>query len=387
MRNPTFDTDDDFRFNACVGNNGWVDHSTYSDGFDEAVAVLCNTVFNGGTADTLIYPIVFCARHRIELFIKSQLKEIGNIKSGISIPEEKIIKTHDLKILWQLLEAMTRQCDSRYNEHIDKCTSIVMDFFSMDPTGETFRYPYSHEGTKHLTDQSIIGLRRFTEAYSELTENLENIETLSGLLSSEYATGTYTKSLSRTNLEEIAKILPPRNQWGDPSGTFDSIKASTKSRYNIGSLEYSEALKLIQKHREFSSYLGIDNTIQHCPTEKLDTIFATRTKINLLSDSAQNLFKPENLELRDQYIELIENSLSQEELATLLALHELGTSQAYYSESYDFLYKRNLEDIQYSKRESTSYISSKGLIEERVIIALTKMNQHHLLEELEKTKK
>ena len=379
MANSTFDTDDDFQFNACVGNNGWVDHSTYSDGFDEAVTVLCQAVLSGGTADTLIYPIVFCARHRIELFIKSQLRKVGRIRKGISISDEKIIKTHDLAILWGLLENITEQCDSRYAELVSSCRPIVMDFFEMDPNGETFRYPYSQSGVKHLTDQSIIGLRRFTVAYAGLTDLMESIEMLSDRLYSEYATNTYTKALSRSDLEKIAKELPPRSTWAASNKSFDVLKAKIIARHSLGTRQYSEALNIIQGHREFSQYIGIDNTISHCDPKKLRELFKLRFNLNEHSGSFQDSFKLEYNEANKQYLDFLNDRLSDEELATIMALNELGSSVGYYSEHYDAMYVDHLSDIQNHKLSQIIYIKGKGAIEDRVCTALKILRQENIL--------
>lgn len=81
-------------------------------------------------------------------------------------------------------------------------------------------------------------------------------------------------------------------------------------------------------------------------------------------------------------MEYLEKNLSNEELATLLALHELGTSHRYYSESYDELYSQNLVDVQHNKREEIAYIIGKGLIEDRVNFALRKMKQNRILAKL-----
>lgn len=382
MRNSTFNTDDDFRFNACVGNNGWVDHSTYSDGFDEAVTSLCQTVFNGGTADTLIYPIVFCARHRIELFIKSQLWIVGHIRAGISIPDERIIKTHNLQALWDLFVEMTKECDRRYADLVNKCTPTVMDFFAVDPAGETFRYPYSQDGVKHLTEQSIIGLQRFAQAYAVLTETMEDIEILSGLLYSEYSAGTYTKNLSRSDIEDIAKCLPNRDTWADPAGTFDFVRTSLLSKYKIGSREYSEALNLIQNHREFSSHVGLKNSVQHCNPSRLFETFKLRSALSQHSNSIQNALNPQYVKHRANFANYLNNEISNEELATLLALHELGSSHGSYSELYDSLYAKNLTDVQHNKPENIAYIIGKGMLEERAKFALRKMGQTQILAEL-----
>lgn len=379
MANSTFDTDEDFHFNACVGNNGWVDHSTYSDGFDEAVTALCKVVMAGGTADTLIYPIVFCARHRIELFVKSQLRRIGHIRKGIAIPDNKIIKTHDLKILWMLLENITKQCDSRYSELIDSCRPVIMDFFEMDPKGETFRYPYSQDGVKHLTEQSLIGLRRFTGAYTNLTSLMRKIELLSDLLYSEYATNTYTKILSRRDLESIAKELPPRLTWGDPEGTFHAVKAEIIARHNLSGRQYTEALNIIQNHREFSQFIGIDNTLPHCNPVKLRELFHLRLNLNQHSRSFPESFTPEYKDAYRKYMDFLSDQLSDEELATISALNELGLNVMHYSEYYDAMYAEHLFSIQCHKQSQIIYIQSKGAIQERVFSALKVLRQENIL--------
>ncbi len=382
MPNSTFDSDADFHFNACVGNNGWVDHSTYSDGFDEAVTALCQAVFSGGTADTLIYPIVFCARHRIELFIKSQLRRVGGIRKGISIPDERIIKTHDLEILWNLLEELTKNCDSRYAEFTNACRPIVMDFFEMDPKGETFRYPYSQDGVKHLTGQSLIGLHRFTATYENLTGLMNNIEILSDLLYQEYATGTYTKTLSRNDLERIAKELPPRTQWADPNGSFDAVKMTIVARHGLSSREFTEALNVIQEHREFSKHIAIDNTLPHCDPSKLRETFRLRSSLNGHSRNIQDAFKPEYNEAKGEYVNHLSNKLSNEELATIMALNELGSTFQSYSEHFQHMYNVHLSDINDHKPSQITYIIGKGAIEERTLSALKKLQQITILTEL-----
>ncbi|ORM45139.1 hypothetical protein B6D51_26570 [Pseudomonas chlororaphis subsp. chlororaphis] len=81
-------------------------------------------------------------------------------------------------------------------------------------------------------------------------------------------------------------------------------------------------------------------------------------------------------------MEYLEGNFSAEELASLLALYELGSSRGYYSERYDALYSDNLMEVQHNKREQMDYIISRGLIEDRSNFALRKMNQISILAEL-----
>ena len=58
-------------FTACVGTNGIYGQDTICDGFKDAVHILTNSLESGeGTADSLVYPILFCIRHSIELYLK-----------------------------------------------------------------------------------------------------------------------------------------------------------------------------------------------------------------------------------------------------------------------------------------------------------------------------
>lgn len=61
----------DYRFTACVGANGHYGQDTICDGFSDAVQILIDSLASGsGTSDSLVYPILFCARHTFELYLK-----------------------------------------------------------------------------------------------------------------------------------------------------------------------------------------------------------------------------------------------------------------------------------------------------------------------------
>jgi hypothetical protein len=389
MKNKTFGGDQDFQFNACVGNNGWVDLSTYSDGFDEAVNILSEAVINErATMDILVYPLVFSARHRIELFIKSQLRTIGNIRKELKISDETIIKTHDLKALWEHLERKYSICDTRYKPFIETCRKTILEFHQIDPKGETFRYPYNQEGIKHLTEQSVIGLRRFINSYRNLTKVIQQVEHLSNSLVIEYSTGTFTKNLSRKDLEDIANELPDRDTWARAYGDFDAIKASHLARYKLSGRRYSEALRIIQSHREFSSLIGKEITIPFFDTQKFRHLISLRTKLNkvsvsycedLLSDIPQTLKNVGTL--RQEYQQFLDSGFSNEELATAKTLHELGDPMTY-SEDFDYLIRENLDCIESNKPSEISYMASKANLAERIERALRKLGQISFLNEL-----
>jgi len=96
------------RLNAAVGDNGMQDDQTYGEGFDLATKLLIEEAKKAPMkVDAIIYPLLFCARHRLELFIKRQIKMTSIIKK---IEEMHI---HDLNKLWTVLREKANKTDRR----------------------------------------------------------------------------------------------------------------------------------------------------------------------------------------------------------------------------------------------------------------------------------
>lgn len=167
--NKTFNTANP-NYNACVGNNGYNDLSTYSEGYDESVKFLLETVFESkSTLDTIVYPIVYAARHRIELFLKHQLLILSKINSVYNpIFTYKLMATHEISKLWDQFKTLAK-VEPRYNALTCKLDEYITDFYKIDDTGEVFRYPNSNNGLKHLTDIHCINLEAFAQRYFELS--------------------------------------------------------------------------------------------------------------------------------------------------------------------------------------------------------------------------
>ena len=75
---PFFEPLRDCTWNACIGRQG--DEENYVDGYIQASLLLTETILNNeiyGFRDTLILPIMFNARHAIELVLKYVTKELA----------------------------------------------------------------------------------------------------------------------------------------------------------------------------------------------------------------------------------------------------------------------------------------------------------------------
>ncbi|EDU0614748.1 TPA: hypothetical protein N3A44_000310 [Salmonella enterica subsp. salamae serovar 53:z4,z24:-] len=253
-------------YNACVGNNGEPDIYHYADGYAESVKLLINDLTEGrGMLDILIYPICFCMRHSVELAIKGQITDLVWLATvrqqplGTDTQIENILGKHDIKNLWDFFVQGTLKTDRRYAAVITPLTPLIKCIADTDPTGQTFRYSYSTEAVKHLTDVSIINILVLQEQFGIIWNTLEALRELTELLSREYQTGTFTRRLSRNDLVNIAKRLPARSTWGESD--FAEIKTAIKAEYEIGSKELTLACNLIQKTRDTARMIGIQVSI------------------------------------------------------------------------------------------------------------------------------
>lgn len=103
----------------------------------------------------LVYPIIFCYRHFLELTLKAMLEEygsMGNIASNWS--------HHRLEDLWRDFRTLLRhlgadQPEEQGTEAVEQC---IAEFAKIDPFSETFRYPTNRKGQSFDVDDDVIDL-------------------------------------------------------------------------------------------------------------------------------------------------------------------------------------------------------------------------------------
>lgn len=267
-------------YNACVGNNGSPDIYYYADGFADSVKLLIDALIDGKSAllDTLIYPICFSLRHSVELTLKGQIQELSQLAKLRSRPIapdteiEKELNQHDIMNLWVFFTRHADAFDLRYKEYISALDPLIRCIAETDPTGQTFRYSYSSEAKKHLTDVSVINVVVLRDQFRIIRDNLEKLCGLSQWLWREYSTGSFTGNLSRKELQDIAEMLPPREAWSHSSAGLDSIKSTIKLKYKIGSKELSNALNKIQNSRDLARIIGIHVEVPGLSNSDLNTL-------------------------------------------------------------------------------------------------------------------
>lgn len=347
--------------NACVGNNGAPGLPQYANGFLNASIKLCETVIDddiNNSVDDFIYPICFNLRHGLELWIKYFLSELDTLppqglmkpavqdKNESQIQKSEMTKTHDINVFWSWFVYNCQRKDERFHTPNLKLQEYIRDIGQIDPTGQTFRYPYDTESRKHLVITPIINVFNLVKRIKDLSVRLGELDKLIGYLSEEYRTGTYTKKLSRAQLFNIASSLPKRSEWS--SDEFANKRKKLMSEYNLGSRSFSKALDLIQGNYELASKIGLTLPLKSLKFEELKTFIESwavfHPQFPTVDDHEISLFSPSKTHEERDALNNAVSKISKSSQADIGALFYLARS-AKFSENYQDIFKEELLDI------------------------------------------
>lgn len=172
--NSLFRPGPDEYMNACVGDNGGpYSFGAYGEGFFQAGhRLFASAKAEGIVPDLLVYPLAFCYRHGIELYLK-HLVTLSAEKLGLAIQYNK---NHSLQQNMKLLSQAPEAAPAWVFEPVIEvgiAADIINDFCQIDPTGQVFRYPEDIKGNKHLTDLAVINLEVLHDGMRLLHEWLE----------------------------------------------------------------------------------------------------------------------------------------------------------------------------------------------------------------------
>jgi hypothetical protein len=392
-------------FNACVGNNGRPDSPEYASGFLDAALSLGKTAIKldgESSIDELIYPIAFNMRHGVEVWLKHFLQQLKSIRTNklieplISGETEKIItdddltKTHNINVFWNWFKFNSENRDARFTDINDSLNEYITDIGEIDPTGQTFRYPYNTESQKHLVNTPVINLLNLTKRIGELKELIEELHYFVISTIEEYATKTYTKDLSRAQVAYISTQLPMRIDWSKPE--FDEIKGRLKSELSIGSKEYSEVLNIIQKHRTFAENIGVIVPLKSATKCDLRVFLnawlvfhpqGEQSKLDPFKEALNSGRKTREFDSLKSAVKCI-SIQSQADLGTIFYL----ARDPKYSETYELVYSTELQGVthsQQSERASLEYLRHffiKTNFVRNMVISLDVLGQGLLLDEL-----
>ena len=175
MSNTTFMGSKPVLFNACVGNNGFVNYFTYAEGYSKAANLILDQVLNnsGLYVDYFIYPICFNMRHSIELRLKGAVEEIEKLSviKKKKFPSFDLAGSHDIGGIWSFFKINSELLDVRFKPVNILMEKTISDIAEIDATGQTFRYPFDVDNNKHLTGQKIISCLVLKESFKTFNES------------------------------------------------------------------------------------------------------------------------------------------------------------------------------------------------------------------------
>lgn len=400
------------RYIACVGENGNYGLDTIFYGFAETVQSLITDIEEGkNCADPLVYPILYCVRHSIELFLKMSYEMIFEIK-GIKLNKSTFKKTGDISMEIDKLKnskrnpfytktdeehTLVEQENRRIDEEISKLTSqyescwnkilsnkkiqmthnlkslhndiiaiydvderiqneydfivkYLADYLERDPNGDMYRYLVNDHNKKHFVSNGIqtVDLFKIDKQFIWLKALFEDFLKNVSNIYSEYSTLTYTSKLSRKQLEDISHLIPKPVNF---NAMIASFKTQIMSKYQLSKSDFDRALKIIREHNEFSWNMGKELLCQEIRTEVLE----------LIKECARG-----EKEWEDVY-----RFLSKDEFYSVLAFKELGRySNLYYSEDYNMIVR------DFHNRQLNEYALKPSVDLKYVICGMKKCGQH-----------
>lgn len=318
-------------WNACIGSQGTEEN--YVSGYMEAALELAAAVLQKrlyGQRDTLVLPILYNARHAVELTLKFIIDRLHRIDM---FPQPRP-KDHDIAMHYHMLTA-SHIGDEAMRQQLKSLKPFVDSLSAIDDDGQMLRYPETQNGEQSLSDRPLANIAQIFESLGRMNGILEKLLLRSQDLENERRTGTYTKDLSRRDLFEVAKSLPPRSSWNEEA--FAVAKAHIKDRYSIGSNKFAEAVTIIEAHRELGALIGIQFNPVYLNPDSIGMAIQQwqfRHPARDANDLGIDYFDPGRFEALQAYLQVAQEvnkalieKLSVDQLAELRALFYLGRNK------------------------------------------------------------
>ncbi|WP_316187982.1 MULTISPECIES: hypothetical protein [unclassified Bradyrhizobium] len=330
---PFFGLSEESTWNACIGKQG--DELHYVEGYLEAACELANAVIDQNMLakrDTLVLPILYNARHAIELvlkFVAGQLFDCGVIA-------QRHAANHDIKGHWDHLVA-AGVADEAIRNHLKALERFVVSLDRIDDDGQELRYHINRDGETSLKGESLANIVVIRDSLKELSSVVDGIMHRTIGFVAERKSGTYTSRCSRADLREIAGMMPPLADWG--SDAFTEAKNAVKARFALSNTQFSKAIDAIKANREFYGMIGgetdlpslLDDEVM-LVVEKWRTLHADRAgrEPEVVQGSRfRSAGLIANIKKRRECVDALSETITSHEAADLEALFYLGRGDFY----------------------------------------------------------
>jgi hypothetical protein len=244
-------------WNALIGRQG--DEVNYLDGYIEAAMELASAMIEKQMymkRDTLVMPILYNARHALELLLKFALAKLIEM----DVIEGTALRGHNIMSPWKLLQS-SELGDEALRQYVSALEPYVSSLSKIDKDGQELRYPKNRAGQKSLAGRSLANIEVIRASLDTLNEVMAQLKGRLLDLIVERATGSYTTKCSRSDLLEIARILPNRSDWRELA--FTQAKAEIMERFSLSGRQFSKAINVIERSREMRCLIGLESSLTH----------------------------------------------------------------------------------------------------------------------------
>lgn len=390
---PFFEKIYDGQWNACVGIQG--DEQNYIDGYIEAALELVKAVLDQKlvmSRDTLAMPILYNARHALELSLKFTINRLHKM-DAIAHPH---VPNHDIHSHWtHLREAQVG--DEKIRLLVLDLEPYVVSLANIDDDGQELRYATNREGKKSLDHIAIVNLPHIRKSLEVMSRLLEQLKFRIIDLGYERASGTHTKECSRTDLQVIATMLGDHTTWVHES--FNDKKAAVQTRFQLSNNKFSDAINKIRQSRPLAAVVGIETALTHLSSDKAVFALERWAKAN-----PERFYDPDDLgfdyfdrnwekfhefgRIRGDLIDVIAATMTNEEVSDLEVLFYIGRDGEF-GEHYDAMLAQTVREHQTaeSRLVGINHFMGKTNLLDGVIVGASAVGQPSLAARLQKIRR
>jgi hypothetical protein len=339
-----------------------------------------------GKRDTLVLPILFTARHAIELTLKFAVRRLE--EAGI-LPAQKL--HHDIKTYFDLLES-SKLGDEKLRVLLRELKPFVESLDRVDNDGQSLRYHQLRDRTQSLADESLVNLETIRDGLARLAPVMLNFRQRIESFVEERAANSYTAKLSRRDLMEIADLLPESSRWSGP--WFKLKKAAIKSRYGLSNPDFDMALEVIKANREMKASIGETTSLVYLPDallisiiEKWRVAHPRRTKksgpaiVNGSDFNVEDLIA--DLKTNAHMVSAVDVLLTNQQIAELRAIFSLGRNGGL-PEFHEEKVQKTAERLRSKadRRTELTYLLDKTNLLDVLVLALRRLGRAALAAQL-----
>jgi hypothetical protein len=319
----------DAMWNACIGRQG--DELHYLDGYIEAASELAAAVMEKNMLvkrDTLVLPILYNARHAVELLLKFVTNQL--VASGVLAHGHPA--NHDIQGHYDLLVG-AHIGDEKLRTDLSLLEPFIASLTRIDEDGQELRYHLNREGEISLKGESLANIVVIRASLKRLASIIDALKHRTIDFVDERRGSAHTDRCSRSDLMAITTMLPSLAEWN--SDAFTIAKAAIKTRFGLGSKHFTDALNTIKANRQMKGMLGEETALASLSDAKAIRVIEEWRKLHPPRDpneepgiidgsdiSLEDLM--EDVTVRRSVMSTLGKELAGDDVAELEALYYLG---------------------------------------------------------------